>query len=69
MVDITWDIIKAGVAIVAVTYAMGILFLISIGISAIIFSAIAVGIVKLVEGVRHVIKRIFNRKFPKSKVE
>ena len=62
MVDVTWDIIKAGVTIVCGTYALGILFLALIGISAILFSAMAVGIVKLAEGISHIIKRASNRK-------
>ena len=62
MVDVTWDIIKAGVTIVCGTYALGILFLALIGISAILFSAMAVGIVKLAEGIKYVIKRASNRK-------
>ncbi|ADB58817.1 hypothetical protein [Archaeoglobus profundus] len=62
MVDVTWDIIKAGIAIMAGTYAMGMLFLLLIAISAIIFSAIILGILKLAEGIIHVAKRIRKRR-------
>ena len=61
MVDITWDIIKAGVTIVAGTYALGLLFLAFIGLSAIAFAAIILGVIKLAEGIKHVAKRISNR--------
>ena len=67
MVDVTWDIIKAGVTIVCGTYALGMLFLAFIGISAILFSAMVVGIVKLAEGISHVAKRISNRKDTKQR--
>jgi len=67
MTDVTWDIIKAGVTIVCGTYAFGMLFLALIGISAILFSAMALGIVKLAEGISHVAKRISNRKSAKQR--
>ncbi len=65
MVDVTFDIIKAGVTIICGTYALGMLFLVFIGISAILFSAIALGVIKLAEGISYLVKRISNRKSAK----
>ena len=67
MVDVTFDIIKAGVTIVAGTYALGLLFLAFIGLSAIAFTAIILGVIKLAEGIKHVAKRISNRKSAKQR--
>jgi len=69
MFDMTWDILKIGATIVVGTYAMGMLILALVGVSTIIFSLIVIGLFKLAEGMQHVIKRLFNRKFPKSKIE
>ena len=67
MVDVTFDIIKAGVTIICGTYALGMLFIALIGISAIAFTAIILGVIKLVEGIKHVAKRISNRKGAKQR--
>jgi len=67
MVDVTWDIIKAGVTMVAGTYAMGMLLLVFIGISAIVFSAIIAGIMKLGEVIIDVAKHISNKRNTKQR--
>lgn len=67
MVDVTWDIIKAGMAVAVGTYTMMVSFLAFVGISAVIISAIIAGVLKLAEVVIDAKKHITNRKSAKQR--
>ena len=66
MVDITWDIIKAGMAVAVGTSTMIVLLLAFVGISAVIISAIIAGIMKLAEVIIDVAKHISNKRNTKQ---
>jgi len=66
MVDVTWDIIKAGMAVAVGTSTMIVLLLAFVGISAVIISAIIAGIMKLGEVIIDVAKHISNKRNPKQ---
>jgi len=66
MVDVTWDIIKAGMAVAVGTCTMIVLLLAFVGISAVIISAIIAGIMKLAEVVIDATKHISNKRNTKQ---
>ena len=68
MVDITWDLARAGIGMVCGVYLAGMLFFILLGAMTLGFSAIMLGIFKLGEAIRGAWRRRNRKKTPKQRV-